>query len=268
LIEPRAAWLSGDFDRLQQLLINLIDNALKYTPSAGSVTITARRIHGKAGDERIELAVADTGSGIPEKDLPRLTERFYRVDKTRSRELGGTGLGLAIVKHIVQAHRGELKIESALNRGTTVRVFLPAPTRGESSKAVLFLCTGNSCRSQMAEGFARELAPSGTRIYSAGTDPKPVHPLAIQVMKEVGIDISSQRSKRLDEVPADEIDVVVTLCGDAAESRPLSPVRAVRAQWPLPDPARAEGGSDEVLTVFRSVRDDIRARVQHLFARP
>jgi signal transduction histidine kinase len=68
--------------------------------------------------------VIDTGAGIPEKDLPRLTERFYRADKARSRDLGGTGLGLAIVKHIVQAHRGDLRIESVLNRGTTVRIRL------------------------------------------------------------------------------------------------------------------------------------------------
>jgi two-component system phosphate regulon sensor histidine kinase PhoR len=117
----------GDSDRLQQLFINLVDNAVKYTPAGGSVTVTAAESPGDArADAAVEIAVADTGSGIAEKDLPRLTERFYRVDKARSRELGGTGLGLAIVKHIVQAHRGELKIESVLNKGTTVRVALPA----------------------------------------------------------------------------------------------------------------------------------------------
>jgi two-component system phosphate regulon sensor histidine kinase PhoR len=80
-----------------------------------------------AGNEpaQIEISVADTGVGIPSQDLPRLTERFYRVDKARSRELGGTGLGLAIVKHIVQAHGGALKIESELGRGTCVRIQLP-----------------------------------------------------------------------------------------------------------------------------------------------
>jgi two-component system phosphate regulon sensor histidine kinase PhoR len=131
VIEPGAAWLSGDFDRLQQLLINLVDNAVKYTPSPGGVTISAHVLPGSGDEARIELAVADTGPGIPEKDLPRLTERFYRVDKTRSRELGGTGLGLAIVKHIVQAHKGELKIESAVSRGTTVRVLLMAAVSAE-----------------------------------------------------------------------------------------------------------------------------------------
>jgi two-component system, OmpR family, phosphate regulon sensor histidine kinase PhoR len=114
----------GDSDRLQQLFINVVDNAVKYTSAGGSVTISGRHIDSESHAE-VEIAVTDTGAGISEKDLPRLTERFYRVDKARSRELGGTGLGLAIVKHIVQAHGGELKIESVLNKGTTVRVFLP-----------------------------------------------------------------------------------------------------------------------------------------------
>jgi len=134
----------GDYDRLQQLFINLVDNAVKYTPSGGTVTITGRRVDsGTHAEAEVEIAVTDTGAGISEKDLPRLTERFYRVDKARSRELGGTGLGLAIVKHIVQAHGGELKIESALNKGTTVRVFLPAvaepvPVKSPAGPPTLF----------------------------------------------------------------------------------------------------------------------------------
>jgi two-component system phosphate regulon sensor histidine kinase PhoR len=122
---PTELLILGDSDRLQQLFINLVDNAVKYNSPGGSVTITGRHVDSGAHAE-VEIAVIDTGAGISEKDLPRLTERFYRVDKARSREMGGTGLGLAIVKHIVQAHGGDLKIESALNKGTTVRVFLPA----------------------------------------------------------------------------------------------------------------------------------------------
>ena len=118
--------INGDLDRLQQLLINLVDNAIKYTPSGGKVTIAAREFHSaSAAAPLIQVSVADTGTGIPEKDLPRLTERFYRVDRARSRDLGGTGLGLAIVKHIIQAHGGELKITSEMNKGTTVIVRLP-----------------------------------------------------------------------------------------------------------------------------------------------
>jgi two-component system, OmpR family, phosphate regulon sensor histidine kinase PhoR len=115
------ALVSADRDRLAQVLINLIDNAVKYTPEGGSVTVTGRNLV----PGRIEVAVADTGIGIPPADLPRITERFYRVDKARSRELGGTGLGLAIVKHLVMAHAGELTIESEQERGTTVCFTLP-----------------------------------------------------------------------------------------------------------------------------------------------
>ena len=117
--------INGDPDRLQQLLINLVDNAVKYTPTGGKVTIAAETQSANSAPRQIQIRVGDTGAGIPEKDLPRLTERFYRVDKARSRDLGGTGLGLAIVKHIVQAHGGELKIASEINKGTTVSVRLP-----------------------------------------------------------------------------------------------------------------------------------------------
>jgi two-component system phosphate regulon sensor histidine kinase PhoR len=111
----------ADRDRLAQILINLVDNAVKYTPTGGRVTVSACN----APPDLVEIAVRDTGVGIPAGDLPRITERFYRVDKARSRELGGTGLGLAIVKHLVIAHGGELRIESELDKGTTVRFTLP-----------------------------------------------------------------------------------------------------------------------------------------------
>ncbi|MEX2147367.1 MAG: ATP-binding protein [Candidatus Rokuibacteriota bacterium] len=119
---PTTVTVYADHDRLAQILINLIDNAVKYTPAGGRVTVRAR----PQADGRVELIVADTGVGIPRADLPRITERFYRVDKARSRELGGTGLGLAIVKHLVAAHGGELSIDSEVERGTTVRFTLPA----------------------------------------------------------------------------------------------------------------------------------------------
>jgi len=111
----------ADHDRLVEILINLVDNAVKYTPSGGAVRISARA----SGEAMVEVAIEDTGVGIPRADLPRITERFYRVDKARSRELGGTGLGLAIVKHLVLAHGGELAIESEFGQGTTVRFTLP-----------------------------------------------------------------------------------------------------------------------------------------------
>src|SRR5262249_15292571 len=124
-VAPDTPLVHADGDQLRQVLINLVDNGIKYTPAGGDVRIHARGLDG-AGPPGVEIAVAATGAGIPSRDLPRLTERFFRVDKARSRELGGTGLGLAIVKHIVQAHGGRLAIESALGQGTTVHVILPA----------------------------------------------------------------------------------------------------------------------------------------------
>ncbi|HEY7520456.1 MAG TPA: ATP-binding protein [Methylomirabilota bacterium] len=128
-VQPADLTVHADHDRLAQILINLVDNAVKYTSENGWVTVRARPIDGT----RAEIRVRDTGAGIPAADLPRITERFYRVDKARSRELGGTGLGLAIVKHLVLAHGGELAIDSQEGQGTTVRFTLatkpPPPTQ-------------------------------------------------------------------------------------------------------------------------------------------
>ncbi len=133
-------------------------------------------------------------------------------------------------------------------------------------KNILFLCTGNSCRSQMAEGFARRQAPVGTAVYSAGIEKHGLDPRAVRVMAEVGVDIASQCSKTVKEIPADRIDTVITLCGHAAETCPAYLVDLPGAHWSLPDPARAEGTEAEVLAVFRRVRDEIQRRVKELFA--
>ncbi len=103
----------GDRDRLEQVVVNLLDNAIKYTPSGGTVSVAASR----SGDW-VRIEIKDTGIGIPSDDIPRIFERFYRVDKARSRELGGTGLGLAIVKHIIQGHNGKLLVESTPGKGS------------------------------------------------------------------------------------------------------------------------------------------------------
>jgi two-component system, OmpR family, phosphate regulon sensor histidine kinase PhoR len=121
-VVPPGLAVHADRDRLVQILVNLVDNAVKFTPEGGRIRIEAET----ELDGRVEVRVRDTGIGIPSTELPRITERFYRVDKTRSREVGGTGLGLAIVKHLVQAHGGELHIESALGHGTTASFTLPA----------------------------------------------------------------------------------------------------------------------------------------------
>jgi len=120
-VVPTGLTVQADRDRLVQILVNLVDNAVKFTPEGGRIGIEA----GPVAGGRVEIIVHDSGIGIPSTDLPRITERFYRVDKDRSREVGGTGLGLAIVKHLVQAHGGELHIESALGQGTTVSFTVP-----------------------------------------------------------------------------------------------------------------------------------------------
>ncbi|HEX4122361.1 MAG TPA: ATP-binding protein [Verrucomicrobiae bacterium] len=119
-IAPRTiVW--GDSDRLQQVLFNLADNALKYGRSEGHVAVGAREV----GGEKTEVFVSDDGPGIPPESIDRVFERFYRVDRARSRESGGTGLGLAIVKHIVQAHGGEAWVRSELQKGATFYFTLP-----------------------------------------------------------------------------------------------------------------------------------------------
>ncbi len=112
--------VKADEARFFQVMINLLDNAIKYTPEGGSVTISAE-LAGKF----LQVSVADTGIGISEKDLPRIFERFYRVDKARSREMGGTGLGLSIAKHIVQAHGGGVQVKSQLGLGSTFTFTIP-----------------------------------------------------------------------------------------------------------------------------------------------
>ena len=129
-------------------------------------------------------------------------------------------------------------------------------------KVVYFLCTANSCRSQMAEGWARHLAGDALEVHSAGTRPSRVHPLAVRVMVEEGVDISSQTSDAIDPHILARADIVITLCGDARDSCPAVP--GERRHWPVRDPAAVQGEEEEVLAVFRKVRDEIRARVKEL----
>ena len=116
----------GDADELTQVFQNLIDNAIKYGRSGTTVSVEAGRSDRRlGGGAALQVAVRDEGEGILLEHLPRLTERFYRVDPARSRELGGTGLGLAIVKHIVNHHRGALDITSELGQGSVFTVHMP-----------------------------------------------------------------------------------------------------------------------------------------------
>lgn len=127
---------------------------------------------------------------------------------------------------------------------------------------VLILCTGNSARSQMAEGLLRALDSEHFEVFSAGSRPSVVNPLAIDVMRELGIDISGQRSKHLNEFRQQPFDYVITVCDQAAETCPVFPGRAQRIHWSFPDPAVIQGSPNERLNAFRTTRDAIEARLK------
>lgn len=131
-------------------------------------------------------------------------------------------------------------------------------------KGILFLCVANSARSQIAEGVARSIAPPHIKIQSAGSKPTSVRPEAIAVLKEIGIDISHHRSKAVAEIPASEVDTVITLCGE--EECPLFLGQATRLHWGLPDPAAVTGSEEDRLNAFRDTRDELRRRIEALIA--
>ncbi len=132
---------------------------------------------------------------------------------------------------------------------------------------VLILCTGNSARSQMAEGLLRHMAGDRFEVESAGTIASFVRPQAIAAMAEIGIDISNHRSKCLDEFLDDPFDYVITVCDNAKESCPVFPGRAERIHWSFDDPAEADGDAVAQLAVFRRVRDEIKARLVEFISR-
>ena len=129
-------------------------------------------------------------------------------------------------------------------------------------KKVLFLCTGNSVRSQMAEGLLNALGSGQWKVQSAGVFPSYVHPLAIRVMEEIGIDISQQTSKPVDQFINEKFDDVITLCDYAAQVCPNFPGQGKRLHWPFEDPAAAIGTLEERLAVFRRVRDEIKTKME------
>ena len=141
----------------------------------------------------------------------------------------------------------------------------PAAFITHPPEKVLFLCIHNSSRSQIAEGYARSMAPASTVVWSAGSDPRGVHPRAVDVMAEAGIDISGQSSKSLDDVPWNEVDTVVTLCDEGAQACPDVAADVRRVHWHLPDPSSLPE-ADQV-AAFRDLRDEIRWRVASLWPR-
>jgi two-component system phosphate regulon sensor histidine kinase PhoR len=132
-VEPELPSVVADRDQILQVLHNLVSNALKYGHPGTPITVSAARETVGRGEDMVRVSVIDEGEGIAPEHLPRLTERFYRIDTGRSRSMGGTGLGLAIVKHIVERHRGRLEITSRQGEGTSVSFLLPVqgPPRPE-----------------------------------------------------------------------------------------------------------------------------------------
>jgi arsenate reductase len=132
----------------------------------------------------------------------------------------------------------------------------------ENRPRVLILCTGNSARSQMAEGLLRHIGGTPYEVFSAGTKPAGVNPLAIEAMREVGIDISAQRSKSVAEFSGQEFATVITVCDNAAEECPVFPGAPQRVHWSVTDPAAVSGTREEKLGAFRKVRDELERRIQ------
>ncbi len=122
--------ISADKDRIDQVIVNIISNAIKYTPDGGTIVVDSSMVD----KENVLVRIMDNGLGIPEKDIPRIFERFYRVEKARTSDTGGTGLGLAIAKELIEAHGGSIKIQSKLNVGTIVDITLPIKTKLESER--------------------------------------------------------------------------------------------------------------------------------------
>lgn len=130
---------------------------------------------------------------------------------------------------------------------------------------IMFLCTGNSCRSQIADGIAKHLGSNRFEIYSAGLEAHGLNPRAIEVMNEIGIDISDHTSDKIDQKLLNEMDYAITLCGDAEERCPLTPPSVTKMHWPFDDPAKATGTEEEILEQFREVRDLIAKRLEVFF---
>lgn len=131
-----------------------------------------------------------------------------------------------------------------------------------SKKTIYFICTGNSCRSQIAEGFGKKYLDDEYNVSSAGVEAHGLNPRAVQVMAEAGVDISNQTSDVIDPLLLSEADYVITLCGDANDRCPVTPPHVKRDHWGFEDPARVEGSDEERMIVFRRVRDEIEERIR------
>lgn len=188
-------------------------------------------------------------------------------------------LGLLRQAGIVHTHRSEADarvlyysldlpaMQAALQLiGADLHLSLAPRTQHVPGGIVVFLCTGNTARSQMAEGWLRQLSQGRVPVRSAGTQPRNLHPLAVRAMAEAGVDIGYQRAKPISEISMEQPAVVITVCDRAREVCAAQLTAPVQLHWSIPDPVRADEQSPEALAVFRSVRDDVRVRVEGLLA--
>lgn len=184
-----------------------------------------------------------------------------RLDPPRPVAAGDDLLAVPLADRVVVLFEpGGVALDPHVAPGREVRAGEPL---ARPSPAILFLCVANSARSQMAEGLARTMAPPGTEIHSAGSEPGALHPLAVEAMAEIGIDLTGHRSKPIEAVPTDRVGVVVTLC--AEEVCPVFPGEVERLHWPIDDPAAATGSDSERRAAFRRARDEIRERLLDFF---
>ncbi|RMG44151.1 MAG: bifunctional hydroxymethylpyrimidine kinase/phosphomethylpyrimidine kinase [Acidobacteria bacterium] len=269
-------------DAIEPLVRGLIPRATVVTPN----TVEAERLTGVAvrdptGAARAAKALCRMGALVAvvtggHLETAEIVDVVCREDQVhtlrgprlRAADLHGTGCrfsaaiaaGLAVGDAPEEAiRRAKGHVAAVLRRRSHAREVRMESNAENAPRGILFLCVANSARSQMAEGLARAMAPPGVEIYSAGSAPATVHPVAVEVMREIGIDISGHRSKSIDEIPKERIGTVVTLC--AEEVCPIFPGDVRRLHWPLEDPAAVGGGPDEVRAAFRRVRDRIREKL-------
>jgi arsenate reductase len=253
--------LLGDATRLRilrllaerPLSVNDIQALLNISQSAVSQQLAKLRATGWVHDERIGQHVLYC---LDTQRIPQTVEQLQQLFRTRLPEIPLLS---------AEWSRWHAMFGDPLDVTVRPQESLEAPVTNRPAR-VVFLCIGNSCRSQMAEGFARTLGMSLLQPASAGLEPAGVHPMAVAVMAEAGIDISQQTSKAISPELLDGADLLVTLCGASSGWRPATAGEVAWRYWPLPDPARVIGARYRRLAGFRQVRDLVRIRVERLVA--
>jgi arsenate reductase len=271
-----------DASMVYDVVMNLLCNAIDAIPEKARGHVVLRSTH-LPEQNALRIEVEDNGTGIPEAVQKKVFTLFFSTKGQR-----GTGIGLAASRKAVEKQGGSLTFTTVEGKGTRFVVDLPLSCRstrhdpdlvtcargGTATKDVLrklnvlFLCTGNSCRSQMAEGWARELKGNVIHAYSAGIETHGLNPRAVKVMAEAGVDISGQASKTVEDLKAVDFDYVITVCGHANETCPMwlqGRAKAIHVGFDDPPKLAETVETDEAkLNCYRRVRDAIRAFVDTL----